>query len=99
MFCQIPLYALRAEPWNLKFDDLIRAKISACNLNGCSEESDSDSQTRIETEPGLVSTLVEGILTNEEQIEVKWQPLTTYIETKGSPVTSYNLRWDAGSNG
>lgn len=38
--CQVPLSILRQEPWSLEFDDLIQARVQACNLNGCSEQSD-----------------------------------------------------------
>jgi len=30
---------------------------------------------------------------------VKWVALTSYSEIRGAPVTSYNLRWDAATDG
>lgn len=41
----------------------------------------------------------EGLLTNEEQVEVHWDELTEHLDVRGSPVTSYNLQWDAGTFG
>lgn len=39
-----------------------------------------------------------GSGTTESQIEVIWLPLTG-DNTGDSPITSYNLQWDAGTNG
>jgi len=38
--CLLPMSVLRSGPWSLVFDELIKVKISACNLNGCGEYSD-----------------------------------------------------------
>ena len=38
----------------------------------------------------------EGLLTNQFQIEVEWLALLLHLEVRGSPITSYNLQWDAG---
>ena len=54
---------------------------------------------RIQTVPQVLTTLVEGTLTNTAQIELKWQPLTAHAETGGSTITSYNVQWDAGQFG
>lgn len=62
----------------------------------------------IRVEPAQVSTLREGIAaiesevdsnTNEGQIRVIWDELTTKEETGDSEITSYNLLWDQGNNG
>lgn len=56
---------LRAAPYSLQYDSLIRVKVSACNLNGCGTYSDANTiGARIQTEPGVVTTLSEGSLTN-----------------------------------
>jgi hypothetical protein len=38
-------------------------------------------------------------MTDELNIEVEWQPLLTHEDTRGSPVTSYHLRWDKRTYG
>lgn len=46
--CLLPMSVLRSGPWSLVFDELIKVKISACNLNGCGEYSDySPSAARV----------------------------------------------------
>lgn len=37
--------------------------------------------------------------TSESQIQVLWDALTTYTETRGSPIISYHLQYDAETNG
>lgn len=49
--------------------------------------------------PTVINTLVEGSLTNIQQVELEWQPLTTYAERGGAVITSYNIQWDAGLYG
>lgn len=79
---------------------MIVGKVAACNNNGCGQFSAlNDQGTYIQTEPIAVNTPTEGAHTNEIQIEVLWTPQTAHEEIRGSPVTSYDLRWDAGSNG
>lgn len=67
---------------------------------GCGLESIENTigQT-IETEPDVIRTLVEGNLTDEHNIHVKWNALVAYNETRGSPILSYHLRWDNHSFG
>ena len=99
-YCLIPLSNLRQAPFSLIFDTLIRAKITACNLNGCGVESLPNTVgARVQTEPDTVYTLVEGQLTDERQIELEWLALTSYEQTRGSIVTSYALRWDRKTYG
>jgi hypothetical protein len=43
--------------------------------------------------------LQEGLATDETQIEIFWNALTSYASTGGSPIISYELRWDAGTFG
>ena len=62
----VPGDVLRAAPYSLTFDTLVQAKLIACNLNGCGDESDENSSgSLIQTEPDLIVTLSEGLLTNE----------------------------------
>jgi hypothetical protein len=83
---------LREAPYSLQYDHVIRVKISACNINGCGEYSDfATDGAKIQTEPATVTTLSEGILTNEMYIQILWTALAGE-EMKGSPVTSYHLQ-------
>lgn len=67
----MPLSVLRAEPYSLLFDSLIRTKLTACNLNGCGEESDANTEgALIQTEPDVVVTMVEGLQTDEANLHV-----------------------------
>lgn len=45
-----------------------------------------------------MSPVTRGSQTSESQIEVFWSALTG-TSTGGSSIDTYNLQWDAGSNG
>lgn len=64
---------LRSSPYNLVFDSLIRVKLTACNLNGCGDESDVNTVGAfVQTEPEAVITMLEGLGTDESNIHVEW---------------------------
>jgi hypothetical protein len=64
MYCNIPLATLR-EKQNLAFDQTIKAIVSACNKNGCSDFSDLNTLgAQVKTEPLAPAAPVEGTLTN-----------------------------------
>jgi hypothetical protein len=50
------------------------------------------------TVPTTMGSLTEGGSTSSSQIEVTWSALTTTEDTGASPITSYQLEWDAGTN-
>ena len=48
----MPLTALRADPFDLDFDDLVTAKVSALNANGEGDASEASGMgAAIQTEP------------------------------------------------
>jgi hypothetical protein len=84
-YCLIPEVVLRASPWNLLFDKLIQAKVQACNQNGCSASSALNLVgARVQTEPTGLITLQEGLSTNQTQITVSWNALTSHSDTRGA---------------
>lgn len=101
-FCLIPHSVLTAEPYSLTFDTLIEAKLEAFNRNGWSPESTVNTASgllkdRIQTVPSqMVASLIEGALTNTQQVHLEWQELVGYVETGGADITSYNIQWDMG---
>lgn len=46
-----------------------------------------------------MASVTRGALTSESEIEVKWVALSTNAQIGGSPIVSYYLQWDMGSNG
>jgi hypothetical protein len=61
------------EDQKLVFDQTIKAIVSACNQNGCSDYSELNTLgARVKTEPLAPAAPVEGTLTNTHQVEVKW---------------------------
>ena len=46
-----------------------------------------------------MASVTRGSYTSETQIDIEWTALTAASDIRGSPITSYNLQWDAGSNG
>lgn len=53
----------------------------------------------VQTEPAQMLAPTEGLLTNEAQIHLEWLAQLSEEQTHGSEITSYHLRWDAGTNG
>lgn len=99
-FCVIPESVLLAAPYSLAYNTLIVAKVRAFNINGWTADSaENTSGVNVGIEPVMVATPTEGLLTNQQQVHVKWVALTAYAEIRGAPVTSYNLRWDTGTDG
>jgi len=89
---------LRASPFLLTYDTLVRAKVLARNERGWSVPSDPNSSgARVQVEPQAMNAPTRGDATGPTQIEVNWSSLTT-PEDGGSAVLSYHLQYDAGSN-
>lgn len=96
--CEIPLDTIRSF-FGLGQDDAILVKIIAINANGAGPESVTSSGTvTVQTVPTQLAVPIRGDLTTENQIEVKWTPLSSLTDMGGSVVTSYWLEWDAGSS-
>ena len=103
-FCLVPQRVLTASPYSLTFDTLIQAKVAAFNRNGWSVESVANVESTslkdtIQVVPGAITTLMEGLLTNTQQIELEWTELISHEETGGAEITSYNIQWDKGQYG
>ena len=69
-YCLIPHSVLTAAPFSLTFDTLIQAKVRAINRNGASEQSLANEENpsledKIQQEPVTLSTMAEGLSTNE----------------------------------
>jgi len=89
---------LRAEPFSLTYDTLVRAKVLARNERGWSAASLPNSAgAKIQIEPRPMGVVSRGSLTGPTQIDVYWSAITT-PQDGGSPVTSYHLQYDNGTN-
>ncbi|CDW74138.1 pa14 multi-domain protein [Stylonychia lemnae] len=101
MYCMITMANLLISPFYLERDDPIEAKIQAYNSRGWSEESDIGTGVTISTEPDQMLLPFRGSQTSTNQIQVSWSSLSArrLASSGGSPVISYNLQWDAGTNG
>lgn len=97
-YCLVDMHDLRAAPFGLTYDTLIRAKVLARNERGWSTASDPNSSgARVQVEPSAVPTPTRGTETGPAQIQVNWSSLST-PEDGGSPVLSYHLQYDNGTN-
>lgn len=95
--CQIPLSVLRAEPYLLEQNDIVKVQVRAFNYNGWSDYSELNQDGGvIQTEPAQVGQPVRGDQTSYNQVHIKWDALVG-DETGGSQITSYYLQWDAGT--
>lgn len=99
-YCEIPMSVLKASSYNLKWNNLIVAKVRARNLYGWSLLSEANTDgARIQTAPAKIQDLVEdNSMTSEEQLVFRWSLLTTGSETGGTEIISYNVQYDRGTN-
>jgi hypothetical protein len=97
LYCLVDMHDLRASPFNLVYDALVRARVLAYNERGWSIASDPNSSgAHVQVEPLAMGVTSRGILTGPTQIDVYWSPLTT-PQDGGSSVLSYHLQYDNGT--
>jgi hypothetical protein len=97
LYCLVDMHDLRASPFNLVYDTLVRAKVLARNERGWSTASAANSDgARVQVEPLAMGVTSRGLETGPTQIDVYWSPLTT-PEDGGSAVLSYHLQYDNGT--
>lgn len=92
---------LRASPYLLPFDSYVYAKIESKNQFGYSllMSLPNTAGGKIQTDPVPVTGLGRGSSTSTSQIELNWTEITTNAGNHGASVISYNIQWDAGTNG
>lgn len=100
LWCSLPVKAvLEKEPFNYQFDDLVRVKIQAKNSRGWSDFSDLNLDgVRIQSAPLSMSLPTRDSNTNTKSIFISWQQIQA-PQNGNSPVTSYSLEYDAGTDG
>jgi hypothetical protein len=89
-------------PLNLVRGDLIVARIIVRNAIGWSKEysPDNTAGVLVQIRPSKPHAMTVDLpSTNTYQTIVFMQPLVSASETGGSPIVSYSLEWDNGSNG
>jgi hypothetical protein len=101
--CLVVTSVLKAPPYNLAQQALVEVQIQAYNLKGYGELSDANTVGAVvEGEPQAPSNLAyDPASTDDTQIVVSWDALTTEAEVGGpsATITSYNLQWDDGTGG
>lgn len=94
--CDIPKSTLRAAPFNLVQGDSVYAIVRAVNLIGEGTYSEPNSiGAIIEDVPSQMAAPLRGTSTSESQLHVTWAELTG-IDTGGTNIDSYNVKWDQG---
>jgi hypothetical protein len=97
MYCLVGMHDLRAAPFSLTYDTLVRAKVLARNERGWSAASEANTVgAKVQVEPLAMGATKRGILTGPTQIDVYWDSITT-PQDGGSPVLSYHLQYDNGT--
>ena len=77
-YCLVDMHDLRASPFNLVYDTLVRAQVLARNERGWSTASAPNSAgAHVQVEPLAMGVTSRGILTGPTQIDVYWSPLST----------------------
>jgi hypothetical protein len=78
LYCLVDMHDLRASPFSLAYDTLVRAKVLARNERGWSTASAPNSAgARVQVEPLAMGVTSRGLLTGPTQIDVYWSPLST----------------------
>jgi hypothetical protein len=98
-FCDIPFTTLRASPFNLAQDQLVRAKLAATNIIGTGPFSLVNTEgVTVQVDP--LAPLVAPISVNytESYAEVVLTQITGSL-TGSAQVLFYELSWDMGTNG
>ena len=100
-YCFMPLSTLRAAPYNLIYNDMVVAKARAKNSKGFGHFSEPNIfGARVSQKPSKMNPPSLNIeLSTLTSITVFWSPLTSGEDNGGSAIDSYNLVWDAGTNG
>ena len=97
--CSVAMTTFRAAPFNLVLNSLLKSVVSATNTNGYGDESEANfAGALIQTVPTQMASPTRNILTTSSLLAVDWQALTSTTDTGNSPINSYNLQWDKGSN-
>mmetsp|Transcript_33983 Transcript_33983/g.25072 ORF Transcript_33983/g.25072 Transcript_33983/m.25072 type:complete len:122 (-) Transcript_33983:157-522(-) len=88
---------ITTSPYSLAVGQAIQAEVAAYNINGWSDFSDANSVgINAQGAPSAITVFAsDASQTDESQIEVHWSAPSN----GGSAITSYNLQWDAGTNG
>lgn len=88
----------RQAPHSLVLDQEIVIRIQAKNLRGWGAYSLSTGGIHVQSEPDAMDKVTRNVFSTNQMIIVDWTTLP--VNRIGmSPVTSYNLWWDQGSNG
>lgn len=88
------------ETYNKQFMDLVQFRVTAYNVNGWGESSEPNTDgATVRTAPRFMNPPLRNPTTNDKQMFVYWEPISSYEETGGSEIVSYGLQWDAGTSG
>jgi hypothetical protein len=94
--CSIPVPVLTASPYNLAFQQLVRAKVRPVNFYGIGPWNEFNTVgAKIRQVPSQMGP-ISLIRKSETMIEVAWQELTG-VHTGDSVITAYTLYWDNNS--
>lgn len=101
LYCFVPLTTLRSTTYNLGYNDLVVAKARAYNSKGFGHYSEPNILgALVSQKPSLMDIVrINKDTSTLTTITVEWDALTTGEQTGGSAIDSYNLIWDAGTNG
>ena len=100
--CIIPMAKfLEAAPggFGMAYDDPIKLRTSAHNAFGWSDVSDAAGDLKVRQKPTKMSTPQRDDHTTPTLLHVTWTPLVAAADIGSSPITSYDVEWDAGTEG
>lgn len=91
---------LRIDPYNLGYSNLVKAIVSAQNINGWSDYSLPNLVgATIQVEPQVMPAPTKGVLTLQTQVHVLWSDVNFTPNNGDSDIITYNVQWDKGTLG
>lgn len=86
--------------YGLSYGTIIKAQVTAYNDYGWGSTSAFNTAGAIIYDvPVAMATSFRGDATTISQIQVNWTALTASTDIRATSILSYNLQWDAGTNG
>jgi hypothetical protein len=85
--------------YNLAFEDLVQFRVTTYNANGWGLTSETNTEgALVRTVPRFMNPVVRDPVTNDQQMFIYWTGVSSNEDIGGSPILSYGLQWDNGSN-
>lgn len=96
--CSFPINTLLTTYGFLR-GDLVQARVRAKNSKGFGGYSTLNTVgATVQTVPTFMNAPSKALTSTSTQLDIVWSAITANADTGASPITSYSLEWDQGTN-